>query len=311
MTLAQLIPLLLQISVGAIVFSLGLQARPGDVGYLLRRPSLLLRSVLAMNIVMPILAAAIAAAFKLRPALEVALILLAVSPVPPILPKKETQAGGSFSYAIGLLAISAALAIVTVPASVTLIGRWFGHDIHVPAALIARILLLSVIGPLVAGLVVGRLLPSFAQRAAKPISMVSTMVLLLGFVIFVAVAWRGIVAGIGGFTVLAIVIFALVSLAVGHLLGGPAPEDRTVLALSTASRHPGVAIAVAGAIAPDERAIPATVLLAVLVGAIVTAPYAKRRMRAEAADRKAGESRAGAPAEAATVRSTAGGRPDQ
>src|SRR5262245_16160574 len=129
MSLAQLIPLVLQISIALIVFCVALQATQGDITYLLRRPSLLVRSLLAMNVVMPILAALIAGLFHLRPGLEVALILLAVSPVPPILPRKEAAAGGNVSYGIGLLAVSAVVAVVSVPLSVTVIGRLFGHDL--------------------------------------------------------------------------------------------------------------------------------------------------------------------------------------
>ena len=44
---------------------------------------------------------------------------------------------------------------------------------------------------------------------------------------------------IGNATVLAFAAFVIVSLAVGHLLGGPAPENRIAPAISTASRHPG------------------------------------------------------------------------
>ena len=57
MTLAQLVPVLLQVSIGLIVFAVGLQSTPGDLTYLLRRRSLLARSVLSMNVVMPLIAA--------------------------------------------------------------------------------------------------------------------------------------------------------------------------------------------------------------------------------------------------------------
>ena len=44
--------------------------------------------------------------------------------------------------------------------------------------------------------------------------------------------------------IVAIVIIAICGLAVGHFLGGPDEDDRTVLAFATVSRHPGVAMAV-------------------------------------------------------------------
>ena len=79
MTLAQLIPLVFQVSMGLVVFSLALRANAGDLAYLLRRPGLLLRSLVAMSVLMPLAAILIARQFHLRPAVETALILLAES----------------------------------------------------------------------------------------------------------------------------------------------------------------------------------------------------------------------------------------
>jgi hypothetical protein len=45
---------------------------------------------------------------------------------------------------------------------------------------------------------------------------------------------------VGNGAVLPIIAFVLVGLVIGHLLGGPTPENRTALAFSTASRHPGL-----------------------------------------------------------------------
>lgn len=46
------------------VLALGMSSRPGDAMYLLRRPALLLRSLLAMNVAMPLFAAVLAVAFE-------------------------------------------------------------------------------------------------------------------------------------------------------------------------------------------------------------------------------------------------------
>jgi len=285
LTIAQLVPVLLQVSVGLIVVAIGMQSSPGDLTYLLRRPGLLVRSVLSMNVVMPLIAAGIAAGLSLKPELETALILLAVSPVPPILPSKEAKAGGNVSYAIGLLVVAGVLSIVFVPFSVTVIARLFGHAVSVPPAAIARIVAITVLGPLAAGVLVRRLVPAIATRAAKPISVIGTVLLVVLAVVVLAGSWHALTGTVGHFTVVAVVVFEVVSLVVGHVLGGPVDDDRSVLALSTASRHPGVALTAAGAlgaIGADQKAISAAIMLAFLVGAVVTIPYAKWRRRARA-----------------------------
>ena len=285
MTLAQLIPIVLKISIGLVVFCIALRAHPGDLTYLLGRPSLLVRSMLAMNVVMPVLAVAIAALFDLRPELKVALILLAVAPVPPVLPGKQSKAGGSASYAVGLLMMAGLVSIAAVPLTLELIARLFGRDVDVPTSLIAVTVGTTVIAPLVLGMIVRRLFPSLAQRIARPLSTIGTVMLVLAVIPLLVSLWPSIVAAIGDRTGVAIVVFTVAGLIAGHLLGGPASDDRTVLALATACRHPGVALGLAGAVTTAETkpAVSATILLAVLMSIIVTTPYVMWRKRSHPA----------------------------
>jgi bile acid:Na+ symporter, BASS family len=92
-------------------------------------------------------------------------------------------------------------------------------------------------------------------------------------------AWPAIVSRIGNGTILAIAAFVLIGLAIGQALGGPEPDDRTVLALCTATRHPGIAMAIAHANFPDEKLVPAAVILYFIVSAILTIPYVTWRRR--------------------------------
>jgi len=260
MNAAALIVLVLQISIALIVFSLALGAQPGELGSLLRRPSLLLRSVLAMNVIMPIIAGALAKLFHLDRDVELSLILLAVAPVPPILPSKEAKAGADTSYGVSLLFIAALLSIVAVPFSMAVIGKWFGLDVQVSMASIAKVVGVSVLGPLVLGAAVARLAPG-ASRLAKPLSKIALVILVVGLIPVLFVMRQAIWAEVGNFALVAIVAFTLIGLAVGHLLGGPKPENRTVLALSTACRHPGVAVAIASSLVDDKKPVIAAVLL--------------------------------------------------
>jgi BASS family bile acid:Na+ symporter len=64
-----------------------------------------------------------------------------------------------------------------------------------------------------------------------------------------------------------------VGLAIGHFLGGPLSENRTALAISTASRHPGIAIAIAAANFPEQTLVTPAIFLYLLVTAVVSIPY--------------------------------------
>ena len=279
MTIAQLIGLVLQASLAVIVFCVALNTQRGDMMSLLRRPGLWLRSILAMNIIMPLIAVLLAGAFALNRQIEVALIALAVSPVPPILPNKLMKAGASRSYSVALLALSAAMAVVLIPATIWLLGQAFGREVLVPPAAVFKAVAMSVLAPLLTGALVRELAPNVAAKISGPMAKLANVLLLAAFVPVVVVAWPELVKELGNFTLVAIAVLTLGGLLVGHVLGGPHDGDRTALALSTASKHPGVAIAVAGIIAPGDKSIVAAVLLAFLFGILVTAPYTRRRQK--------------------------------
>ena len=59
------------------------------------------------------------------------------------------------------------------------------------------------------------------------------------------------------------------------MLGGPTREHRIVLAMSTASRHPGVAIALAAANYPQAHAVPGLIVIYLLLGIVATLVYMK------------------------------------
>jgi len=76
---------------------------------------------------------------------------------------------------------------------------------------------------------------------------------------------------------LAIAAFSLCTLFIGHLLGGPVEENRSVLALCTATRHPFIAITLIQAnFATEKLAVPA-VFMALIVTSIASIPYMRMR----------------------------------
>jgi hypothetical protein len=102
MTLAQLVMLALPASIILTVFGFGLQTTLTDVVSLTRRPSLLLRSGLAMFVIMPVLALLLVRWLELHPSVEIALVALAISPIPPLLPglpSSPSRFGCGFSEA--------------------------------------------------------------------------------------------------------------------------------------------------------------------------------------------------------------------
>jgi BASS family bile acid:Na+ symporter len=277
MTAAELLSLLTKISIILIVFSTGMSGQRGSLGMLLRQPSLLLRSLLSMLVLAPLLAVALASSLELPKSVKIALVMLAVSPVPPFLPGKAIRAGGSQSYVISLLATSAIVSIVTAPLSIRLLDDLFGLSMNNPHIEVARALLVSVLLPLAAGLIFARVAPGISATWARIVAGVGTILLaavVLPQVVTLAPALRELV---GNGTLLAIAAFALGTLFIGHLLGGPVEENRSVLALCTATRHPFIAILLIHANFPSERLAVPAVFMALIVTSVASLPYVRLR----------------------------------
>ncbi len=273
--MASLIHLMLKASIVLTVFALGLSTRPQDVAYIIRRPELLLKSLLSINIVMPLFVVSMIAIIQLEPVVQIALISLSVSPIPPMLPKKARKAAGDASYAIGLLVLVALLAVALVPLSVHLMGWAFSRHAEISRTDVGLILAANVLTPMGAGLVVRHVARQFAERIAVPISLFASILLMACIPPILFTATPAILSLIGNGTLIAIVAFVLVGLAAGHLLGGPDPANRAVLALTTSSRHPGVAAAIASANFPQQKLVLPAILLYLLVNVLISIWYKK------------------------------------
>jgi BASS family bile acid:Na+ symporter len=277
MTAPQIVMLVLQASILLTVFGFGLRTTLHDLQYLLRSPGLLVRSLLAMFVIMPIVAMILVRAFELRPSFEMALLALAISPVPPLLPGKEGKAGGHAAYGLALMAVVSILAIVVVPLWVQVLALYLDRQLQMPPVAIAKVVVIMTILPLITGVVVRTLLPAVAVRLEKPARVVSTVLLVGGAAVLLIAAMPVILSVTEPGILLAVTVFVLVGLGVGHWLGGPQADNATVLALSTASRHPAIALAVAKLNFPDEPRLGATILLYLILLAVLTVPYVLRQ----------------------------------
>src|SRR5262249_29270582 len=159
-------------SVFCTVFGFGLDTTLQDMLYVARRPGLLARSLIAMFVVMPAIAITLAAAFEFRHVVEVAIVALSISPVPPLLPRREGQAGGRVPYALGLMALLALLSIVLVPAALAVLKRIVNQPLDMPSTAVARVVFVTALAPLAAGAMLRALWPGVATRLRRVINRV-------------------------------------------------------------------------------------------------------------------------------------------
>jgi BASS family bile acid:Na+ symporter len=284
----QIIPLLLTLSLAGLVGSVGLNATRNDVLYVLRRPALLVKAILAVDIIPPAVAIAVTALLPLDPVVKAGIVLMSISPVPPLVPSQQISVGGRKEYAYGVYVAMALLTIVVVPIALTVAARVFGREASVSFAAMAKTVLTGVLIPLAIGMAVRALAPAFAARVVPWVYRLSMLLVLMAFLPIVVSIWPALASLIGNGTLAAMALLVVVSLAGGHMLGGPEREDRATLAIASSIRHPGIAMMLASANFTDKR-VTAAVLLFLLVGFVVAIPYKQWIKRSSAAHPVAGK----------------------
>jgi bile acid:Na+ symporter, BASS family len=273
MNMTAIILLVLKASIILSVFAIGLKATFADATFLFRRPGHLFRALLSMNVLLPLVALTLGAPFDLHPAVKIALVVISVSPIPPILPNKALKAGGKEDYTIGLLVATATLSIIFIPITMEIFEKITGVALTMWAGSVAILVLTTILVPLLVGIIVRKIAHTIADRVAKPISVIASVLLLLSALPVLIGAGRTVFSVIGDGTILSLAVFALAGFIIGHLLGGPEPDNRPVLALATASRHPAVALAIAHANFPEQKLAGAAVFLYLILSGILSALY--------------------------------------
>ncbi len=267
--------LAIKLAIAAMILAIGSGSALSDLNYLWSRPKLLLRSLLAMYVVVPLVTLAIVDLFPIAPAVKAALLVLAVSAGAPLLPRKVSGIGDG-AYIFSLVVISSLLAIVVVPAWIALLAPYFQPSASLSPVDVAWIVGKSFLLPLAIGLILRRAAPAISDKVAAFLLPAGGLVLILAGGALLALNWD-IVLQVQTYGLLALLTLMLAALSVGHLFGGPSADDRTALAVACATRHVGIATLVATAF-PGVRTL---VLVAAytLCSAVVSVPYLYWRRR--------------------------------
>jgi len=265
--------ILLKASIAVLIFAIGMTATTEDIVYLWRRPAQLLKSIIAMYIVMPAVAVLMARTFDLPPRTELALVVLAICAGAPLLPKKLIKLGGDPSFVFSLIVTTSLLAIVTVPASLYLLAEVITFDTTAVTPLqVAGLIIKTFLVPLGVGMLFRLAAPALSERVGDPLLKIASAVMALCALAALAIGFH-LVFEVGLPSLIAFAVFTLSAIVIGHLLGGPNPSDRISLAIACASRHIGLALLIA-ANARGQHAL-ALVVAYLLASAVVSIPYVR------------------------------------
>ena len=197
------------ISIATLVFVLssmlatGLGLTVSEITTPLRNARLVLLSLLANFVLMPLAAVALAATLRLDQPLGVGLLLLGTAAGAPFLPKLAQIAKGNLAFGVGLMVL---LMVVTV-GYLPLVLPLLLPGVSVNPAQIARSLFLLMLLPLAGALVVRARFAPAAARTKPVLDRVSNLSLILLIVLITVTNINNVLAVFGTRGILAALLF--------------------------------------------------------------------------------------------------------
>jgi bile acid:Na+ symporter, BASS family len=226
----------------------------------LRNARLIVLSLLANFVLLPLAAVALAALLRLDQPLGVGLLLLGTAAGAPFLPKLAQIAKGDLAFAVGLMVL---LMVVTV-GYLPLVLPVLLPGVSVNPAKIARSLFLLMLLPLAGALAVKARFAVAAARTKPVLDRVSNLSLIVLVVLITATNVTNVLAVFGTRGILAGLLFIAMGLGIGWLLGGPGMDTRRVLALGTAQRNIAAALVVGSQSFSDPQVVVMVVVVAIV-----------------------------------------------
>lgn len=242
MDLKELLSSFAQITLFAVMLSMGMVLGFRGMVSLWRRPSLLLRSVVAAFVVVPLVAMVVTRVLPLPFEVRAGIAAMAVMPGAPVIYRKMLKGPGNAELAGSFQATMALLSIVLVPLWFMVLSALYPADQVAPVAVVFKQVMLVQGLPLLVGAAIAHWLPDLADDFNEPLHRISSA-MLIGVVLVVVVMGLSLVLKAGPLPILAVVLMAAAGLVSGHYLGGADPTVRQTIALANGSRNAGLALA--------------------------------------------------------------------
>ncbi len=243
----------------------------------LRNARLVIGAVVANFVLVPILAYVITAIFSFGEERELGLLVVACAAGAPFLIKLAQMAGADLAIATGVLVL---LIVVTVP-YMPIVVPLIAPEADVSAAAIAGPLVLTMLLPLVVGLIADRFVPAWTKRLLPLLGVLSNVALVALIASTVVLNFDGLLSVFGTGAILAALIFIAGAFVIGYLLGITGRGTRQELALGSAQRNIAAATVVATQSLGDPDTIVMVVVTSIVSMAILFPAATALRKRAE------------------------------
>ena len=270
-TLATLAQLSVLVFVIGSMASMGLSLKIPQIIAPLKNAKLVILALVANFVLVPIVAVLITLIIPLDESVRIGLILLATAAGAPFLPKLAEVAKGNVAFSVGLMVLLMVVTIIYLPLVLPLLLG----GVEVNPWEIAQSLIVMMLIPLAIGLFINARYEETAAKIQPTFGQASNIALLVLTVLGLVLNFRAMIDLVGSLGILAGIIFIVLSLVVGYLLGmagGSEGGIRSVMGLGTAQRNISAALVVA-AQNFDSNVVTYLMVIAV-IGLVVLMPTA-------------------------------------
>ena len=236
----------------------------------LRNARLVVLALLANFVLMPLGAIALAKLLWLDESFAIGLLLLGCAAGAPFLPKLAELAKGNLAFAVGAMVLLMVVTVGYLPIVLPLLLP----GVTVNAWEIARSLLLLMLLPLAIGIALKTRYGELAARVKPVLDWISNVSLILLVCLITAANIDKVVQVFGTRAILAGLLFIVMGLGAGWLLGGPSADTKRVMALGTGQRNIAAALVVASQSFSDAKVVVMVIVVAI-VGLIVLMPLSR------------------------------------
>ena len=247
------------------MLSMGMSFLPKQFLEPLQDRALIIKSLAANFLVVPLLTYLILQIIPLEQGLAIGLVLMAAGAGSPFMLKLVQVTRADMAFAVGLMLILSLVTLIYLPVMLSFLlpGVYINH------LSIATSLLVLIVLPLVAGTFLKARYPGLADSLKPIFTRISNLFIVVVVVIYLFLNYQDFLAVFGTGALIVAVIFILASYLTGYLLGGPSPETKMVLGLGTAIRNGSAALVVAVANFSAQYSVMAMIVVVYLLSLIL------------------------------------------
>lgn len=229
--LQQIANLSILIYIVSTMLYMGLSFFPKQFIEPIKDKKLILKSLAANFMFLPIITYIILQIIPLQPGLAIGLVLMATGAGSPFMLKIVQFIKADMAFAVVLMLILSTVTLIYMPLVLSL----FLPGISVNPVSIATSLLVLIFLPLIGGTALKWRYNNIAKTIKPVFNQISNIFIFLVVILYLGLNYRDFISVFGTGALIAAITFVLTGFLIGYFLGGPSQNTKTVLGMGTAN----------------------------------------------------------------------------